>query len=424
MKSIIKPRGTIDWLKSEGVKLYNLQSLLIDIAASYNFQFISTPLYESKQLFKRGVGGNTDIVQKEMFELQDRKQRAFVLRPEATAGITRAVIENKLLLTEALPIKMCYFGPMFRYERPQAGRMRQFFQFGVELFGPKSYYQDCEVLKLASDILHKCQVKDFVLEINFLPTGSQRSKYINDLIASVNNQKLCADCLRRIKKNPLRILDCKVDQLIFSHIPDMTNYLTEHEQQYFKDLTTCLDDWNIQYEINRRLVRGLDYYNGLVFELNLKNRPGELAASIIGGGHYDRLVNFLDPSVQSDAIGFAIGIERLLMASAAADKLFALNQLDFMILPLSNDRQLMNYAAQIAQELRFGCGYKTIINYAGGKLKQQFRMADRRQALYLVIVGNEELKTQTMQLKNNNNKTSQVVSFKDLKTVLQNGKKI
>ena len=301
MKDIIEDSDKFTYFIDEASK----------IAKNFSFTYIETPLLEETRLFKRSVGESSDIVNKEMYQFIDKGGNDVCLRPEGTAGVVRAYIEKKYDSLKT-PKQWFYYGPMFRYERPQKGRLREFHQFGVESFGEESVYEDVKIILMASKILDKFNIK-YTLKINSLGCNECRPKYTNDLVEFLENKKevLCEDCQRRITQNPIRTLDCKNEncQTYLKDAPKITYNLCENCNKDFEILKSELDKLNIKYEVDTSLVRGLDYYNKTAFEF-VSDEIGAQSA-ICGGGRYDKLVEMLDGK-SVPAVGFAMGIERLL----------------------------------------------------------------------------------------------------------------
>jgi len=301
-------RGMKDIIDSKFLKVFDTAR---EVAENYGFSYIETPILEETSLFKRSVGESSDIVNKEMYQFIDKGGNDVCLRPEGTAGVVRSFIENKFDRQQT-PKRFWYFGPMFRYERPQKGRLREFHQFGIESFGEASVYEDAVIIALASDIFKKLNI-DYTLKINSLGCNECMPKYKENLVKFLENNKknLCEDCQRRITQNPIRTLDCKNEncQNILKDAPKITDNLCEVCNSDFEKLTSVLTQLNIPFEIDKHLVRGLDYYTKTTFEF-ISNKIGAQSA-IAGGGRYDRLVEMLEGK-PTPAVGFAIGIERIL----------------------------------------------------------------------------------------------------------------
>ena len=284
-------RGTYDAFYGDALNIEKITKVLKDIASSYAYYPIHTPFYESTELFTRSAGESSDIVTKEMFDFLDKGGRHISLRPEVTAGVMRAIVTNKLYATKDLPLKLQYFGPAFRYDRPQAGRYRQFNQFGVEQVGVTNAYEDAETIIMGYDCLKKLGFPHIILKINSIGDLESRANYKEALKEYFKDKidNMCADCKHRFETNPLRILDCKVpsDQELVKDAPKMGNYLNEASQTRFDEVLSILDKAGIEYEVDPTLVRGLDYYSHVVFEFHFISNEGTNLGALGGGGHYD-----------------------------------------------------------------------------------------------------------------------------------------
>lgn len=386
-----KPRGTVDTLPNESYKQYALEKILRQIMDLYNYKEIMTPIFEYYNLFARTVGEYSDIVEKEMFIFNDRKDRTLALRPEATVGVARAITENNLDITSSLPIKLFYYGPMFRYERPQNGRQRQFYQFGVEAFGTTNYLLDVEIIALAVTILKKLNLKNYTLKINSLGKQASRHHYKKILKEKLLKIKatLCFDCQRRIDKNPLRVLDCKIDTNI-KDLPKIINYLSDEEKTNFKNIENMLLELDIKYEIDHKLVRGLDYYNDLIFEIEDANH-----LTLIAGGRYDQLISELDQKKNLPAIGFALGIERLILTLKENNCIwFYPKKIDVYLICLTTASRI--FASWLIYHLRIN-GISADIDYLNSP--KQFKNLDKIKCHYAIIIGDNELKNKTLIIK-------------------------
>ncbi|MFB4211947.1 histidine--tRNA ligase [Shouchella sp. JSM 1781072] len=390
--SIRLPRGTQDILPEDAVVWQHIEKVAKDVCQSYHFEEIRTPIFEHTEVFTRGVGDTTDIVQKEMYTFKDRGDRSLTLRPEGTASVVRSYVEHKLYGEANALTKLFYTGPMFRYERPQAGRMRQFVQFGVEALGSANPHLDAEVLALLIDICNRLGLVNLKLVINSLGDKESRDRHRQALIdhfaPSIN--EFCSDCQTRLDKNPLRILDCKKDRehLLMETAPAILDFLNEESRTYFENLKQTLDQLGISYEVDATLVRGLDYYNHTAFEL-MSTAPGFGAiTTLCGGGRYNGLVQeFGGP--ETPGIGFAFSIERFILAMKAEGvALPERPQLDAYIVALGEEAN--QRAAVLLHELRKD-GYRVDKDYMGKKMKAQFKTADRNGATCTIIIGEDEL---------------------------------
>ncbi|WP_342274878.1 histidine--tRNA ligase [Spiroplasma endosymbiont of Cantharis lateralis] len=403
---IQKPRGTEDLIDLKVREYFALEMIIRNIVDSFNYNEIRTPIFESLELFKKGVGEETDIVSKEMFIFADRKNRELTLRPEGTAPTVRAILENKMYINENLPLKLFYFGSMFRYERPQAGRNRQFNQFGVEVFGPKTPEIDSEIICLSSIILNTIGIENYTIHLNYLVNGQQRKEYISDLKKYLEPKSLCDDCKKRIQVNPLRVLDCKIDANKFDDVIDMKDYLNEEDKSYFKTLVDNLNNIGIKPIIDKKLVRGLDYYTGFVYEI--KDKKG---STLLGGGRYDELVKKLG-NVDLPASGFGIGMERLLIALEEEKNYISTpNTLDAYIIALSEKaKQFSNILLLMLRK----SGLKVDFDFMNRSMKSAFKQSEKLNSKNIIIVGDNELKENNVIIKNQLTKEEKKVAFDEI----------
>lgn len=407
---IQKLKGTYDVYGDLARKHNYAKSLFRAVCESYNYSYIETPLIERSELFHRGVGETTDIVTKETYDFIDRGGRENTIRPEGTAGVARAVIENKLYTT--LPLKFYYIGSMFRYERPQKGRYRELRQMGIEVYGPDSPKMDAEVISLGANYLKELGIKNVKVKLNSIGGIETRKKYREALISYFEKDidSFCDDCKERLHKNPLRILDCKIDSEneIVKKAPNILDYLNDEENEFFNELQKYLDILDVDYEIDSSLVRGLDYYTNTVFEYttNIKD-----FGSIGGGGRYNNLLSSLDgPDVP--AVGFAFGFDRIISTLEELDVKLDLNDsVDAYILTVTEKED--NYAIELAQTLRM-CGYKVDMDFMGKSMKARFKEADRYKSKFIIIIGEEEVKSGTLTIRDNLTKEERKVDYDDL----------
>ena len=412
------PRGTYDILPEEIKGWQKMEELLRKQSDLYGYQEIRTPIFESTSVFAR-QNDSSDMVNKEMYTFMSGSE-SYTLRPEGTAGVIRSFVQHKLYGSMELPARFCYMGPMFRHERPQKGRQRQFTQYGVENLGARSPLVDAEVIALGYDIVQAMGIKSVKVLINTLGDDASREAYRNALkehFRPVVNE-LCGDCQRRYEQNPLRILDCKVDQEhpSLKSAPALKDYLNEESQTYFSQVLSALDALHIPYVVEDRLVRGLDYYTHTVFEV-VSTRPDSGAqATVFGGGRYDHLVDYFGGPEMS-GIGFAIGLERLLALSkdesGTAEKQ---EPLDVYVMGLGN---VGSIPLTLVQKMRHA-GYAAQANLMQRSLKAQFRTADRTQARYLIIVGEEEAKQNKVNLKRTSDKMQVTVDMDQILETIQN----
>ena len=397
---IQKPKGTYD-MYGEMVEKYNyIKRIFTDLMNEYNIKYIDTPIIESSSLYHRGVGETTDIVTKETYDFKDRGDRDLTLRPEGTAGIVRSVIENKLYTT--LPLKLWYEGPMFRYERPQSGRHRQFRQAGVEIFGDSTPLMDANVISIMVKFYERIGLKGIKVRINSIGNKTSREKYREALLDHFKPyiDDLCEDCQSRYEKNPLRILDCKEDsnKECMNNAPKIIDYLDDESKKHFEDVLKYLDLMEIKYVIDDKLVRGLDYYTDTVFEVEAEIE-GFGSQNVIGaGGRYNNLVENMDgPSVP--AVGFAFGIERIINALDAEDVgIISNNSLDCYVIPVSENE--VKDALLLVNNLRDNA-FSVDMDYTNKKMSAKFKEADRYNAKFIVIIGEEELKNNKLTIKDN-----------------------
>lgn len=399
---ITKQKRTYD-IYGVNAKYYNyINSVFTTVCDFYNYSLIRTPIFEASELFHRSVGEATDIVSKETYDFTDRGARNITLRPEGTAGVVRAYIENKMYGDVNQPVKLYYTGPMYRYERPQAGRYRELTQFGVEVLGSDSPMMDAEVISLAYRTLEEMGIEDITVKINSLGDTESRNKYRDALVKYLEPHinDLCPDCQNRIKTNPLRILDCKVDKdsEILKNAPSILDYLNEESQKRFDKVLELLMALDVNYEVDSTIVRGLDYYDHTVFEL-LADIDGLGAANVLGaGGRYNNLVEKLGGPA-TPCVGFACGIDRLMIILQELNKDNILdNDLGVYILAV-NEEERIN-ALRISQNLRWS-EIKCELDTLDRGLKAQFKQADRLKARMLIILNSEDLQKGLITIKDN-----------------------
>lgn len=412
------PRGTVDILPAQSGKWQELEQLLRTICANYNVKEIRTPIFEHTELFNRAVGDTTDVVSKEMYTFEDRKGRSMTLRPEGTAGIARAYVENKLYGMPEKLQKVYYMGPMFRYERPQNGRQRQFHQFGVEMLGVESPYVDVECMLMAVTVVKALGLKNIQLHINTLGDQESRDAYreaLQNHFQPVLNE-LCHDCQVRYEKNPLRILDCKVDKNhpMMKTAPKTIDYLTDNAKAHFEKVCALLDDLEIDYVVDPNLVRGLDYYSHTVFEIISDDPKLGAGSTVGGGGRYNGLVEELG-GPQTPGVGFAFGMERLMIA--LGDDHEDEEGLDVYIMPLGSEAK--DLAMQIMTMLRAN-GFTCDMDQCDRGLKGQFKSADRFHAHFSMIIGDEEVQKEVVNMKCNHTKEQVKVPLENIVEFIEN----
>ena len=402
---IIKPKGTIDLYGDTAKKWQYVNRVLDEVMDRYNYNFIRTPLFESTSLFHRGVGDTTDIVTKETYDFVDRGDRNVTLRPEGTAGVVRSYIENKMYGAATQPVKLYYNGTMYRYERPQSGRDRELTQFGVEVLGSNDPAIDAEVISVAVNIFKLLGLKGVKVKINSLGDMESRNNYRQALIDyfKPHIQDLCEDCQERLMRNPLRILDCKVDSdnELLLNAPSMLDYLNEDSMNRFMDVQNYLDVLDIDYVVDPKIVRGLDYYCHTVFEIEATVKDFGANNVIAAGGRYDTLVSNLD-GPETPGIGFACGLGRLMMALDKEEiNLPIRTDLDAFVLYVNETEK--EYAMALTQDLRLN-GFRVDTEYMNRSLKGQFKQADRYNAKFLIILNGEDLVGGEIQVKDNQTK--------------------
>lgn len=394
------PRGTQDILPEQSYKWQAVEDIIRDTCRVYQYKEIRTPIFEHTELFTRSVGDTTDIVQKEMYTFEDRGNRSLTLRPEGTASTVRAYVEHKLFGQPDQPVKLYYMGPMFRYERQQAGRYRQFVQFGIEAIGSADPAVDAEVIALAMDVYKKSGLNELKLVLNSLGDLESRTAHKEALVAhfAPRIEEFCSDCQNRLEKNPLRILDCKKDREheLMASAPKLTDYLNEESAAYFERVKAYLDALDITYEVDPNLVRGLDYYNHTAFEIMSTSSGFGAITTLAGGGRYNGLVEELGGPA-SPGIGFAMSIERLLLAlQAEGVELEDTSTIDAYVIALGDEPKLE--AMKVVKQLR-AAGISSEMDYADRKLKAQMKSADRKKAQFVLILGEDELANQSVQVK-------------------------
>lgn len=411
------PRGTVDIMTDSSEKWQELEQLLRTICANYNVKEMRTPIFEHTELFTRSVGDTTDVVTKEMYTFEDKKSRSLTLRPEGTAGIARAYVEHKMYALPEKLQKVYYMGPMFRYERPQNGRQRQFHQFGVEMLGLESPYVDVECMVMAVTVVQALGLKNIQLHINSLGDDASRNAYRDALKKHFEPvlDELCYDCKQRFEKNPLRILDCKADKdhPSMKNAPKTIDYLSDEAKAHFDKVCSLLDDLEINYVVDTNIVRGLDYYSHTVFEV-ISDDPKLGAGSTVGaGGRYNTLISELGgPAVPG--VGFAFGMERLMIAlgNEESDK----EGIDVYLMPLGESAK--DLVMQIITMLRAN-GFTCDMDHCDRGLKGQFKSADRFQAHFSMIIGDQEVEKEIVNIKCNHTREQHEVPLEDIVSFIE-----
>ncbi len=394
--NIKRPNGTEDMLPSNAYKWQSLERILKDAAAEYGFKEIRIPTFEHTELFHRSVGETTDVVQKEMYKVI-AKETEFTLRPEGTAGTIRAMLQNGLL-NEALPQKVYYILSCFRHERPQAGRLREFHQFGIEMAGSQLPAADAEIISMANLILKRLNIENIELKLNSIGCPKCRAEYQQALkeYFEAKKEELCETCHSRLEKNPMRILDCKspICSEIAQSAPLILDYLCDECKEHFESLKTYLDKIGIKYTIDPKIVRGLDYYTKTVFEFVSKDIGAQ--GTICGGGRYDGLIGQLGGH-PTPALGFAMGLERV-MAILEKNKYNFEAEKRCMLYIAVIDKESVPMAMKISSDLREKNMWSEF-DIMGRSLKAQMKYANKLGAEYVIVLGNDEIETQSVKIK-------------------------
>lgn len=406
------PKGTKDMLPQDAYKWHYVESKAREVASLFGFREIRTPMFEHTELFTRGVGETTDIVTKEMYTFLDKGGRSMTLRPEGTAGVARAFIENGLA-QQTLPMKAYYLASVFRYERPQNGRLREHHQFGVELYGSESPSADAEVIALADAFLRSVGLSSLTLNINSIGCRECRAKYnaaLKEYIGA-NLAGMCAQCRDRFDRNPLRILDCKEEKcrVITAGAPKITDFLCEDCRAHFEGVQKQLSRQGIAFSVNPSIVRGLDYYTRTVFEFVSEDIGAQ--GTVCGGGRYNHLVEEVGGK-PTPAVGFGLGLERLIMVLENTDALKAQPERTDVYLAALGDRAA-EYVPVLAASLRAD-GVKTEFDLMGRGLKAQMKYADKCGARFTVVIGDNELDRGAAALKDMASGESEECAFRDI----------
>ena len=409
-----KPKGTQDILPADSAKWQYVENVARETFKKYNYGEIRTPMFEHYEVISRSVGDTTDIVTKEMYDFHDKGDRHITLRPEGTAPVVRSYVENKLFAPEVQkPVKVYYIGSMFRYERPQAGRLREFHQLGVECFGSKNPATDVETIAMAYQLFNTLGIKDVTLHLNSLGNTESRLAYRQALIDYLTpmRESLSKDSQRRLDENPLRVLDSKEkeDKVAVENAPSILDYLDEESQAHFDEVRTMLDSLNIPYVIDTNMVRGLDYYNHTIFEFITTIDKSEL--TICAGGRYDSLVEYFG-GPETAGFGFGLGLERLLLVlDKQGIELPVEENLDVYIAVLGSGAN--GKALELVQAIRYQ-GFKAERDYLGRKIKAQFKSADTFKAKTVITLGESEVESGQVNVKNNATREEITVSFEEL----------
>lgn len=407
------PRGTKDIIPAEAYKWNYLEEKFRDLCRLYGYEEIRTPVFEHTELFKRGVGDTTDIVQKEMYTFKDRGDRDLTLKPEGTAGVIRAFIENKMY-AETQPTKLFYITPCFRYERPQSGRQRQFHQFGVEAIGSDTPSLDAEVISLAMQFLGEVGLKDLTVSINSVGCPVCREEYnrlLKDYLAA-KADVLCDLCNDRRDKNPMRVIDCKNEtcQANIVDIPLMADHLCDNCKDHFDQLKSYLDEMDIKYVVDKKIVRGLDYYKRTAFEI-ISNDLGA-QSTVCGGGRYDGLVEQIGGPSGYSGIGFGLGAERLLLTlEANGVEIGNPNHTDIFVVTIGDKAKLKSFS--ILKDLRVN-HISADKDHLDRSLKAQFKYSNKINAKYTIVIGDDELDKDEATLKNMETGDQKLIKISEL----------
>ena len=408
MKLIKAVRGTKDIIGEEAKKYVYISNVAQKMFENYGYNFVKTPIFEETELFKRGIGEATDVVEKEMYTFKDRGDRSITLRPENTASLVRCYLENAIYNKEDIS-RFYYNGSMFRYERPQAGRQREFNQIGLEVFGEKSPKVDAEVIAIGYKFLEKLGISDLEVKINSVGSKESRTIYREKLIEhfSKHLDDMCDDCKDRINRNPLRLLDCKVDKDkdFYKSAPNIIDFLFEDERKHYEDVKKYLDVFGIKYTEDPTLVRGLDYYSSTVFEI-VTNKLGS-QGTVLGGGRYDNLLKELGDK-DIPAVGFATGVERIMMLLGEN---YPKNNPDVYIAWLGENTS--ETALKIAESLRDN-DIKVYIDYSEKGMKSHMKKADKLSVRYCIILGEDELNKGIVLLKDFSTREQKEIKIEEI----------
>lgn len=416
MANYQKIKGTRDFYGDKSIKLTYIENICKEVAKTYNIGEIVTPIFENTDVFVKNVGEDSDVVNKEMYTFKDKSDRSITLRPEGTAAVARSFIENKMYASSMPYTKLYYFGPMFRYEQPQAGRYREFRQFGVEVYGDGTPLLDCEIIMSAYAIFQKLNIKNIKLKINSIGNFESRKRYSQALkqYFSEYSEYMCNDCKRRLETNPMRILDCKADAKtevngfnIIKNAPKIHEYLTEEAEQYFNEVIEILNSFDIPFEVDHNLVRGLDYYTDTVFEFIIESDDELNSLALGGGGRYADMIKSM-VGIDVSGMGYAIGVDRLL-AVMENQNLFTdvIPRVDVVIMGL--DKQSKIEAMRLANVLRQN---EIIVemDYKNMSMKPQFKLCDKVNPRYIIIIGENERLTEMYTVKNCTHKTQENIN--------------
>lgn len=415
MREVKGVKGTKDIYGEDAEKYIYVSNKAEKVFSTYGYQYIKTPIFEETELFQRGIGEGTDVVEKEMYTFMDKGDRSITLRPENTASVVRTYLEHKIYIAEDVS-RFFYNGSMFRYERPQKGRQREFNQIGVEVLGESSPILDAEVIAMSFDFLRQLKISDLEVHINSVGNNESRDKYRTNLINFLLpiRANLCPDCQNRLEKNPLRVLDCKVEKCkeLTQDAPSIIDSLSVEEKSHYENVKKYLTIFGIDFIENPKLVRGLDYYSSTVYEI-ITNKLGS-QGTVLGGGRYDNLLKQLG-NKDIPAFGFAAGVERIMMLLDNYTK----KQPDIYIAWLGESS--LDEAVKISQTLR-NEGLNTAIDYNEKGMKSHMKKADKLNVKYCIIIGEDEIKKNVIILKDFENRIQKEISFnqalREIKNIL------
>lgn len=426
MANYQKIKGTKDFFGDKSVKLTYVERVAKDVAISFGYGEIVTPIFENTDVFVKNVGEDSDVVNKEMYTFKDKGNRSITLRPEGTAAVARCFIENKMYASSMPLTKLFYFGPMFRYEQPQTGRYREFRQFGVEVFGNGSPLLDCDIIMSAYAIFEKLGLKNIKLVINSIGNFESRKLYSSALkdYFSQYIDKMCDDCKRRINTNPMRILDCKNDKKltvdeknVMENAPKINDYLTEEAKEYFDEVVNILNSFNIPFKVDYNLVRGLDYYTDTVFEFIIESDDELNGLALGGGGRYADMIKSMI-NIDVSGMGYAIGVDRLISVMESQNLFNDIDvKIDAVIMGLDKESKILSL--QLAQNMRKN-GLIVEMDYKNTSMKPQFKLCDKLNPKYIIIIGETERLSGNFTVKNTQTKTQEIVNINDIINYIKN----
>ena len=420
MANYQKVKGTKDFYGDKSIKLAMIENITREVAINYGYGEIVTPIFENTDVFVKNVGEDSDVVNKEMYTFIDKGKRSITLRPEGTAAVARSFIENKMYANNLPLTKLFYFGPMFRYEQPQTGRFREFRQFGVEVYGNSSYLLDCDVIMSAYAIFKKLGLKNIKLKINSIGNIESRKLYGDALRQYFSKyiDNMCEDCKRRINTNPMRILDCKSDRNlivdnvnVMNNAPKINEFLTDEAKEYFNDVINTLNKFNIPFEVDYNLVRGLDYYTDTVFEFIIESNDELNGLALGGGGKYADMIKSM-VNIDIPGIGYAIGVDRLI---SVMEKQELFNDIDTKVnaVIIGLDKDSKQYGLDLAIKLRES-GLVVEMDYKNTNMKPQFKLCDKLNPRYIIIIGEEERLSGNLSVKDTILKTQELININEI----------